>query len=187
MTEVPRRLILLALAATCVCILLAKGRAYPTATDSAAFSVPYGNSFVMLSGDISSAGIFNCQSSATLGSVIFMTEPDLLSRLSSKAPLLTTPVMGKHLHLTQTVGKPVEITMDNVTSTEKLALGLLLDINSMNVYDWEELPGIGPGIASAIVQNRQIYGDFRSLNDLMRVPGVGEKIFLRIHPYLCRS
>jgi len=37
------------------------------------------------------------------------------------------------------------------------------------------LPGVGPALARAIVRSRQQDGPFRSLDDLRRVPGLGEK------------
>jgi competence protein ComEA len=37
----------------------------------------------------------------------------------------------------------------------------------------ETLPGIGPSLASAIIQYREQNGAFQSVEDLLRVPGIG--------------
>lgn len=46
-------------------------------------------------------------------------------------------------------------------------------INSSPASQLEELPGIGPTTAAAIVEDRERNGPFASVEDLDRVPGVG--------------
>lgn len=50
-----------------------------------------------------------------------------------------------------------------------------VDINSANESQLESLPGIGPTKAKAIVAERQANGPFKSVDDLSRVRGIGEK------------
>jgi len=66
---------------------------------------------------------------------------------------------------------------------EKLLLGIPLDVNRMSQADWQCLPGIGPGTAKRLVAYRQINGDFASLADLKRVPGIGDRRMERIRSY----
>ena len=48
-----------------------------------------------------------------------------------------------------------------------------VNINSANAAQLETLPGIGPTLAAAIVQERERNGPFRSADDLTRVHGIG--------------
>jgi len=48
-----------------------------------------------------------------------------------------------------------------------------LDLNHASAAELESLPGIGPSLASAIVQYRDQNGPFRSVDDLLNVPGIG--------------
>jgi competence protein ComEA len=48
-----------------------------------------------------------------------------------------------------------------------------IDINTATVDELDSLPGIGPSIAQAIVDERERNGPFRSVDDLERVRGVG--------------
>jgi competence protein ComEA len=48
-----------------------------------------------------------------------------------------------------------------------------IDVNSATAADLEQLPGIGPATAAAIVDDRQRNGPFASVDDLDRVPGIG--------------
>jgi competence protein ComEA len=57
----------------------------------------------------------------------------------------------------------------------------------INTAEWPELvvlPGIGPKLAQAIVQSRREKGPFRTIDDLRRVRGIGEKKLEQMRPYL---
>jgi competence protein ComEA len=49
-----------------------------------------------------------------------------------------------------------------------------VDVNTATVDQLEALPGIGPTLAGAIVQERERNGPFHSVADLTRVPGIGD-------------
>lgn len=48
-------------------------------------------------------------------------------------------------------------------------------INDADAVELESLPGVGPVLANAIVAYRTEYGSFRSVEDLLGVPGIGEQ------------
>ena len=48
-----------------------------------------------------------------------------------------------------------------------------ININTATKEQLEELPGIGPSKAAAIIEFRQKHGPFNSLEDLLDVPGIG--------------
>lgn len=50
---------------------------------------------------------------------------------------------------------------------------VLIDINTANASQLEELPGVGPAIAQRIIDHREANGPFRSVDDLMEVSGIG--------------
>jgi competence protein ComEA len=52
-----------------------------------------------------------------------------------------------------------------------------LNINSATESDFDGLPGIGPVLAQKIVAYREQHGPFHSIQDLMKVSGVGPKKF----------
>ena len=54
------------------------------------------------------------------------------------------------------------------------------DINRATAAEWDELPGIGPAKAQAIVEDRERNGPFRSIDDLARVKGIGPKLLERL-------
>ena len=56
----------------------------------------------------------------------------------------------------------------------------LLNINELDARDLEDLPGIGPQRAAAIIAYRDSHGPFATISDLALVPGVGEGVVARI-------
>lgn len=61
-----------------------------------------------------------------------------------------------------------------VTPLHALAMDPV-DINTAEPATLEQVKGIGPSKASAIVKYRSENGPFASVDDLVRVPGIGEK------------
>lgn len=62
-----------------------------------------------------------------------------------------------------------------------------ININTATQAQFESLPGIGPKVAQRILEYRQKNGQFKKLEDLMNVKGIGEKTFLKLKPYLTVS
>ncbi len=48
-----------------------------------------------------------------------------------------------------------------------------VDLNTASEAQLDELPGIGPATAAAIVSYRSQHGDFTSVTSLLEVPGIG--------------
>jgi competence protein ComEA len=59
-----------------------------------------------------------------------------------------------------------------------------VNINSATASDFENLPGIGPVLAQKIVDYRDQHGPFRSIQDLMKVTGIGQKKFDSLSAYV---
>lgn len=55
----------------------------------------------------------------------------------------------------------------------------VVDLNTAAPADLESLPGIGPSLAKRIVEYREKNGPFASVDDLLKVQGIGEKSLAR--------
>ena len=60
---------------------------------------------------------------------------------------------------------------------------LVININTADVEELDELPEIGPATAEAIVEHRQANGLFRTVDDLEEVPGIGPTTLEEIKPF----
>jgi competence protein ComEA len=57
-----------------------------------------------------------------------------------------------------------------------------LNVNTATQAQLEDLPGIGPTYAQAIIAERQRRGGFKSVNELRSVRGIGDKRFAELAP-----
>ncbi len=59
-----------------------------------------------------------------------------------------------------------------------------LDLNRATPAQLDALPGIGPALAARIVAKRDSLRGFRTIDDLVRVRGIGPATLARLRPYL---
>jgi comEA protein len=56
----------------------------------------------------------------------------------------------------------------------------VINLNTATAVQIATLPGIGPKTADLIVQYRQKNGNFKKVEEIMNVRGIGEKTFLKL-------
>jgi len=76
------------------------------------------------------------------------------------------------------------MTLGSLFAASSLTLGLTVDLNSASLQDLILIPGIGEKTATAIVTYREKQGPFRDLSDLKQVPGIGNARLRRFSAYL---
>jgi len=62
-----------------------------------------------------------------------------------------------------------------------------VDLNTADSSALESVPGIGKSLSQRIVAFRDKNGPFQSVDDLLKVQGVGEKSIQKLRPYLTVS
>lgn len=62
--------------------------------------------------------------------------------------------------------------------------GKMVNINTATENELELLPGIGPTLAKRIIIKRKELNQFKAIDDLIQVKGIGDKLFLKIHPFI---
>jgi competence protein ComEA len=66
----------------------------------------------------------------------------------------------------------------------KPASAAVVNINTASATEIATLPGVGAKMAARIIEYRQKNGPFKKIEELMNVPGIGEKNFLKLKPQL---
>ena len=64
--------------------------------------------------------------------------------------------------------------------SEEVIDDTLISINNSDIEQLKEIPGIGEVKAKAIISYRESNGEFRSIDELKNVDGIGEKTFEKI-------
>lgn len=59
-----------------------------------------------------------------------------------------------------------------------------IDLNAATATELQQLPGVGPGMAKAIVDFRQKSGPFRRVEDLLAIRGITKQRLEKIRPYV---
>ena len=69
-------------------------------------------------------------------------------------------------------------------SAAKATAASPVNLNTATQAQLETLPGVGAKAAQRILEYRQKNGNFKKVEDLMNVKGIGEKAFLKLKPLL---
>jgi len=59
-----------------------------------------------------------------------------------------------------------------------------VNINKATKVEFEQLPSIGPVLAQRIIDYREKIGQFKSLEELINIKGIGNKTFNKFKPYI---
>jgi competence protein ComEA len=173
-TERKTRLVLLLISALICTVMLFTGRDADHDGMPAAFlHYTSGARIVRLKGSVPKPGIYSFPEHVTLGTVINMTAPSLAGNITDIRLLERYLESGEIIEAVARNQQHIEIIIYRMKARERLLLGIPLNPDEMDMADWEAMPGIGPKLAKAIIDDRQKYGDFGSLDSVQRVPGVG--------------
>jgi len=77
--------------------------------------------------------------------------------------------------------QPKEIKTDDSLGQANI---LEVNINTADIIQIQNLPGIGPILAQRIVDYRDSIGHYEKPEDLLGVPGIGEKKLFKMEPFL---
>lgn len=111
-------------------------------------------------------------------SAIAETEPILISTERETASEASANYAGgSAMQILQTSSSKAEETADAADSENSSEL---ININTAPASELVKLKGIGEVKAAAIVEYRRINGNFKTVQDIMNVSGIGEKTFEKI-------
>ena len=82
-------------------------------------------------------------------------------------------------YITQSIGEGIIMQEESNNSRSSI-----VNINTANETELEELPGIGASIAGRIIEYRNKNGKFKSIEDIKNVTGIGENKFKKIKDYI---
>jgi competence protein ComEA len=76
------------------------------------------------------------------------------------------------------IGLALGLIVAPIVSAQAAAkAGEKVNINTATLAELEKLPRIGPQIAQRILDYRKENGDFKKIEEILKVRGIGEKVF----------
>lgn len=151
-----------------------RGQAAPNETVSledgggASVSQPAGI-YVHVLGEVQTPGLYLLAPDARLVDALAAAGGSL-ERADLRAINLARPVTDGEQIIVPAEGETPEIPQTPGVVDSKV------DLNTADLATLETLPRIGPALAQRIIDWREQNGGFRSVDDLLAVPGIGEKL-----------
>jgi competence protein ComEA len=187
MKECPERFVLWLLMLAVSVFLLFQGHPASVSTERVAFlpgsGAGPGKIMARFDGNCIKSGIYQFDSDLSAGTVINMTVPFLRENPTDQGTPVKYLNNGDLVSMTCENVQHIEITKDGLPVVEKMILGIPLNPNNLSAEEWEMLPRIGPSLASRIILDRQKNGEFRSIQELVRVSGVGSATLKHVERY----
>ncbi len=144
----------------------------PTATSESTTTLP-STVLIHVAGAVIEPGVYELQSGARVRDAIVAAGGPTesadwnavnLAAVVADATRIYVPVVGEEV--------PAEVIVSSAPGPSSVPAGPV-DVNRASADELEELPGVGPATATAIVTERERNGPFVDVDDLDRVPGIG--------------
>lgn len=133
--------------------------------------------YVHVAGAVAAPGVYALPSGARVNDAV-AAAGGLLGDAQPDALNLASPLADGAKVLVPRIGE-APLPGDSAQGAAERAPGVV-NVNAAGTDELQILPGIGPSLASAIVEDREANGPFSNPEDLMRVSGIGEKKFARL-------
>lgn len=140
---------------------------------------------VYISGEVKKAGIVILKSGDRLATAV-----EKLGGTTNKADLnkvnLAMKVEDEQHYIIPKIGEEVseesvEVTNKEVSSQESSKI----NINTATIEELDTLPGVGEATANKIVNHRSENGEFKTVEEIKNVNGIGDKKFENIKELIC--
>ncbi|MBW2610269.1 MAG: helix-hairpin-helix domain-containing protein [Deltaproteobacteria bacterium] len=139
--------------------------------------------FIQIEGDIRHPGVYPFRRQAGL--------MELIERAGGLSINTRLPERFKNVVfdsdlkvMVQRDGDGWKLFQTEISAFHKITIGIPISLNSESEEGLTAIPGIGPGLAKAIVKERSKRGGFKELNEILSVRGIGKKTYQKIAPYV---
>ena len=94
---------------------------------------------------------------------------------------MTSSAFEQSVNLARMVSDGEQIVvLDKSQVSSGGTISQFISLNNATVEQLESLPGVGPAMASRIIEHRELIGSFSDLSQLKDVSGIGDKLYAKI-------
>lgn len=146
--------------------------------------------YVFVSGAVVNPGVYTLDEGARIGDAVELAGGFLEGAATEYNNLARVLVDGEQIHIPlqdELAAGEADITrsINTGTATASNAQSALVNINTASLAELETLPGVGPSTAKKIISSRESEGPFSTVDELMRVSGIGEKKYAALEGLIC--
>ena len=152
----------------------ASGLQTPQATEST-LSISVAENFVHLVGEVVNPGIYKLPSGSRLFDAVLAAGG--FTELADQSSVnLAREISDGEQIIVLASGASQSIGLTGSTTNQ----AKLISLNRASQIELESLPGVGPALAGRLIDWRAANGGFKKKQDLMKVSGIGQKLFAGI-------
>jgi competence protein ComEA len=135
--------------------------------------------FVHVTGAVANPGVYATETGSRVFDIVAMAGGFTKKADQASVNLARLVSDGEQLLVFERAISSNTATATSNAPTGSMA-GALVSLNRATQSELEELPGVGPTLAQRIIDWRSANGGFKSLEDLLEVGGIGDKLFAGI-------
>mgnify|MGYP000185753103 CR=1 FL=1 len=144
---------------------------------------------VYISGAVSEPGVVTLKEGARLATAI-----EKVGGTTEKADLngvnMAIKVQDEMHYIIPKIGETIdnndyEVVDNSNVDGNKESKSSLININTATIEELDALPGVGEATANKIVNHRSENGDFKSIEEIKNVNGIGDKKFEEMKSLIC--
>jgi competence protein ComEA len=139
---------------------------------------------VYVTGAVSKPGVYSLREGDRVYQAVEMAG-GLLADAEAKGVNMAAPLKDGDPIVIPKKGEEISPNTNQLATANQSAKSGKVNINTANVQELDSLKGIGPALAQRIVDYRESHGPFKSLEDLKKVSGIGEKKFADLIDSIC--
>jgi len=153
----------------------------PLSTETGGNGGGPGKIWLHISGAVGRPGVYEAPVGARVFTVLQQAGGVLPQGDESQVNLAAVVADGMRIHIPLR-GEAREWMAGNSPGGGSAPVGGRLDLNRGTTTELEALPGIGEVLARRIVEYRREHGPFHSVEELVQVKGIGEKMMQKLRP-----
>jgi competence ComEA-like helix-hairpin-helix protein len=141
--------------------------------------------WVALSDPEYGASYYCIESGQLLGRLVEDVHPQLSDRLPDKCKRMALEAGTEVRFYSEPGSEERSCVVFPLSERCRYLLGMPLNVNRAGEEELDLLPGIGPKLAGRILEVRESMGRFSSPDELLQVPGIGERILQKMQGRIC--
>lgn len=175
-------MVLIVIAIACVLFALNSAKPYRASAASQSSALPStwpsessiqpATMYVHIVGEVQNPGVYSLDSGSRVFDLVFASGGFTQTADQSSVNLAREIADGEQV--------VILAKGSNLASANTPASATLLSLNRATGAELEQLPGVGPALAARMIDWRTTNGGFKRKDDLLKVSGIGQKMFKAI-------